>query len=581
MHLVPAARRHGGAPPRGELPEDGMSGQRLLSRLRDPWIFFSLLCIVIAIVLIVLPLLRIAFSSFSGASGAGINNYVLFFTKKRYLVALFNSLKVVFFSTVFATLFALPLAFFLSRYDVRGKNVILTLITMATAAPPFLGAYAWVLLLGRYGALNRLIFLVLGKDIVLTLRGQNGVIWVITWLVLPLIFLLTYDSFTGQDPSHREASMSLGGNRLATFFRIELPLAAPGLITGLLMAALAGFSDFGTPSIIGGEFPVLPTLVYGEFVSEMGGNLSMASTSGVVMIVLSTVALVGQRITLASRSYASVQTRFIRLPRPRGGARIITTLLATIVLVLSFLPHVTLLIISFMKWKWGVLLPAFTWANYSSLVRNSLSPIWMSFFLGGTATALDVVFGIGIAYLIAKKHFRFSSAFLNFIIMIPYVIPGIVLGVGFIIQFNRPPILITGTWLILVLAYFIRKLPFSVKSAEASLYQIHPALEEAAMMCGARPLRAFADITFRLMIGGVISGATLSFLQIMTELSSTIILYRVPWITMPIVIFQNALTAGGDFGISAAMGVVLMICIYVPLTLVNRKTRGFAYGGGF
>jgi len=100
-------------------------------------------------------------------------------------------------------------------------------------------------------------------------------------------------------------------------------------------------------------------------------------------------------------------------------------------------------------------------------------------------------------------------------------------------------------------------------------------------MCGARPLRAFTDITLRLMIGGVISGATLSFLQIMTELSSTIILYRAPWITMPIIIFQNALTAGGDFGISAAMGVVLMVCIYVPLTLVNRKTRGFTYGGGF
>ncbi|HET6450130.1 MAG TPA: ABC transporter permease subunit, partial [Spirochaetia bacterium] len=333
-----------------------------LARLRDPWVLFSALCTVIAIVLIVLPLVQIAVSSFSdagaragagGGSGAAfLRNYALFFSRKRYLVALFNSLKVVFVSTGAATALALPLAFLLSRWQVRGKNAILTLITMATAAPPFLGAYAWVLLLGRYGALNRLLFHVLGQDIVLTLRGQFGVIWVITWLVLPLVFLLTYDSFTNQDPSHREASMSLGGNRLATFLRVELPLAAPGLITGMLMAALAGFSDFGTPSIIGGEFPVLPTLVYGEFVSEVGGNLSMASTSGVIMIVLSTVALVGQRMTLASRTFSSVQTRFLKLPRPRGAARAFTAVLAALVLTLSFLPHVTLLVISFMKWKW-------------------------------------------------------------------------------------------------------------------------------------------------------------------------------------------------------------------------------------
>src|SRR5271157_3306685 len=162
-----------------------MPQRRLLSRLRDPWVFFSLLCTVIAVVLIVLPLLRIAFSSFSGPGGAAPNNYVIFFTKKRYLVALFNSLRVVAFSTVLAALFALPLAFFLSRYAVRGKNAILTLITMATAAPPFLGAYSWVLLLGRYGALNRLIFHLFGKDVVLTLRGETGVIWVITCLFSP------------------------------------------------------------------------------------------------------------------------------------------------------------------------------------------------------------------------------------------------------------------------------------------------------------------------------------------------------------------------------------------------------------
>ena len=547
--------------------------------LRDPWFWFSAICVFIALLLIVLPLTRVAAESLGGDGIAA--NYLAFFTKTRYLQAFFNSIKVVVLSTGFAALIAVPFSYLLSRYELGAKNLVITLVTMATASPPFLGAYAWVMLMGRYGALNRLIFYVTGLDLPFRLRGESGVVWVIMWLVFPLIFLLSYDSFTGEDVSHREASMGLGAGRLVTFLKIELPLAAPGIVTGLFMAALDAFSDFGTPSIIGGEYTVLPTLVYGEFVSEMGGNLSMASTAGIVMVLVSTIALVGQRLSLAGKSFASVSSRSIRLPAPgkRLGATI--ALYSSIVLILSFLPHVTLLVVSLMKWKWGVLVPAFTFENYGKLFANNLSPVGISFFLGGLATLLDVLFGIGIAYLIVKKKYRHSTPFLNFVIMLPYVIPGIVLGVGFVIQFNRPPILITGTWLILVLAYFIRKLPFSVKSAEASLYQIHPALEEAATMCGAPPSRAFADITLKLMIGGVVTGATLSFLQVMTELSTTVILYRAPWITMPIVIFQNAMTAGADFGISAAMGVLLMACIYIPLTLVNRKSRGISYGGGY
>lgn len=553
-----------------------------LRRLRDPWFLFSLLCAALAVLLIVLPLIRVGAESIASGTGmtALVANYITFFSKSRYLVALRNSMVVVMVSTAIAALLAVPLSYLLSRYNLRGKNAILTLITMATASPPFLGAYAWTMLLGRYGALNRLIFWATGLDIPFRLRGESGVIWVILWLVFPLIFLLSYDSFAAEDVSHREASMSLGAARAKTFWKIELPLAAPGILTGLLMAALAAFSDFGTPAIIGGEFPVLPTLVYGEFVSEMGGNLSMASTAGIIMVFISTLALVGQRLALAGKSYASVSSRRIILPAPTRRLRVSILSFAGAILVLSFLPHLTLLVVSLMKWKWGVLIPVFTLENYGKLISNHLSPVGVSFFLGGLATLLDVVFGVGIAYLIVKRKYRSLSGFLNFVVMIPYVIPGIVLAVGFIIQFNKPPLILTGTWLILVLAYFIRKLPYAVKSAEAALYQIHPAMEEAAIMCGSRPVKAFWDVTFKLMIGGVVSGATLSFLQIMTELSTTVILYRAPWITMPVVIFQNAMTAGADFGISAAMGVLLMACIYIPLTILNKKSRGMTYSGG-
>ncbi|TVY08130.1 ABC transporter permease [Paenibacillus cremeus] len=542
--------------------------------VRDPWIIFALICMVVSLGLIFYPQLQTIVTSFQTDNGGlTLQHYVEFFQKSRYTTALFNSLQVVVFSTVLAALLAIPLAYLFSKYDFRFKNTTLTLITMATSSPPFLGAYAWVIVLGRYGVLNKIVDSWFDYDLNWKLRGEAGVVWVIIWLIFPLIFLLSYDSFSGQDPSLKEASMSLGANKRKTFWTVEIPLAMPGVITGLFMAALAAFSDFGTPAIIGGEFPVMPTLVYNEFVSEVGGNLHMASAVGVIMIIVSSVALMIQRYLLAKKTYASVSAKKAKRVKPSKKVAVLIGLYIASIISMSFLPHVTLLIVSLLKWKWGILTNQFTLVNYVNLFKSHLTPIGVSFFLGSMSTILDIIFGVGIAYLIVRKRYKFISNFVNIAMMVPYIIPGTVLAIGFIVVFNKPPVILTGTWIILVLVSFIRKLPFSIKSSESSLYLVHKALEDAALMCGAKPFTAFKDITFKLMIGGVISGATISFLQIMTELSSTLILYRPPWETMPVVIFQNAMTAGADFGISAAMGVVLMLCIYIPLLLVNKRSR--------
>ena len=546
----------------------------LRQRLRDPWILFALICLLISIGLIVVPQLSIFVSSARDADGGfSLSNYTTFFTSYRYQIAFLNSVKVTLITSAAATLIAVPLAWLIARYQFRGRNAIVTLITMATASPPFLGAYAWIILLGRYGVVNKLIKSITGVQPSWAFYGGNAVIWVITWMIFPLIFLMTFDSFSDEDVFHKEAAMSLGASPLKSFFHVELPLAMPGILTGMLMAALAAFADFGTPAVIGGEFPLLPTAVYNEFVSEVGGNMGMASTVGIIMILLSTVMLYAQRTILAKKTYAAVSVKRYQLAKPGKKCGVIIGVYVVFVLLMSFLPHLTLCVVSFMEWKYGVLMGNFTLANYAKLFSQQLTPIWMTFALGLAATFLTFVFGIGIAYLIVRKRYKFISSFINSMIMVPYVIPGTVLAVGFIMIFNKKPFLLTGTWMILVLSYFIRKLPYLVKSAEASLYSVHRALEEAAMASGATPLKSFKDITFPLMIGGVISGATLSFLQIMTELSSTIILYRPPYVTMPVVIFENTMSSGADFGIAASMGVLLMIFVYVPLLLVNKVTR--------
>lgn len=502
-----------------------------------------------------------------------LNNYSSFFIGNKYIDAIKNSIIVTAASSILATTFAVSLAYYFARYQFAGKNLIITLITMGAISPPFLGGYTWRMLLGSQGIITRLL------NLNFTIVNIYGVIWVITWLTFPLIFLLTYDSFTAIDRTLIESSFSLGANRQKTLFGVEIPLALPGIITGVYLAMMTAFADFGTPYVISVNLNVLPVLVYKEYMSEVGSNFPMASTGSMVMIALSSIILMGQRIYLASKSYASISSRDLILIKPSKHRKLFITTYALIIIFIIFIPHITVTITSLLTWSAGIVKPIITSGNYSRMFKTELHSIYVSFFLGITAMIFDIIFGAGIAYIIVRKRYPFLSNFLNILIMIPYIIPGTVLGIGFILIFNTPPIILTGTWVILMLSYFIRKLPFSVKASEAILYQIHPDLEEAAKCIGAKPARSFFDVTFKLMIGGVISGATLSFLHIMTEISSTIVLYRPPWKPMTAVIFENTTRAGSDFGLASAITVVLMIFLYVPLYIVTKRTRFQKKGG--
>jgi len=502
-----------------------------------------------------------------------LNNYSSFFIGNKYIDAIKNSLIVTVASSILATTLAVSLAYYFARYQFVGKNLMITLITMGAISPPFLGGYTWRMLLGSQGIITRLL------NLNFTIVNIYGVIWVITWLTFPLIFLLTYDSFTAIDRSLIESSFGLGANRQRTLFKVEIPLAMPGIITGVYLAMMAAFADFGTPYVISVNLNVLPVLVYKEYMSEVGSNFPMASTGSMVMIALSSIVLMGQRIYLASKSYASISSRDLILIKPSKHRKLFIITYALIIIFIIFIPHITVTITSLLTWSAGIVKPIITLGNYSRMFKTELHSIYVSFFLGITAVLFDIIFGAGIAYIIVRKRYPFLSNFLNILIMIPYIIPGTVLGIGFILIFNTPPIILTGTWLILMLSYFIRKLPFSVKASEAILYQIHPDLEEAAKCIGAKPARSFFDVTFKLMIGGLISGATLSFLHIMTEISSTIVLYRPPWKPMTAVIFENTTRAGSDFGLASAITVVLMIFLYVPLYIVTKRTRFQKKGG--
>jgi iron(III) transport system permease protein len=188
--------------------------------------------------------------------------------------------------------------------------------------------------------------------------------------------------------------------------------------------------------------------------------------------------------------------------------------------------------------------------------------------------ALVVTVGTLIGCLVARRQ-TVNSALLDATLMVPYVMPGIVVGIAFVAAFNTPPVALTGTALIIILSIFIRRLPYSVRSSASALRQVSPSLEEAAISLGYSPVKAFMKVTVPLILPGIIAGGMLSFVTAINELSSSLVLYVGGTATMPVRIYIAI--NDGDYGTAAALSTVLLLlsgtAIYAAFRLMGRDER--------
>ncbi len=538
---------------------------------RDPWLGVAGVLAVLLFALVLLPQLWLVRASVLTADGASftLEGFTRYLTARRYRVALLNSLALGLVTTASALLVAVPLAFVHARYRLPGRDTFLTLATLSTASPPFLGAYAWILLLGWNGWLSRAL-----REMGIpfgSIVGFGGICWVGLWGTAGLVFLFAHDAFVNVDADLEEAAQSVGASRLRAHLAIALPLAAPGILTAAYLTMMTVLADFGTPRIVGGPVDALPVLLYHEFLSEAGQNPTMASAGSLLIVGLATALLVLLRLVLAGRSYAVAGTRRpARLPLSRR-ARVLALAATLLFFALTFAPHLVILASSFATWRADIPHLPLTLANYQALFSRSLRPVLTSYGLSAAATLLAVVLGTLLAYVAVRRSYRVLSPALSALAAFPYLIPGTVLAIGLIVAFNREPLRLTGTSLILVLAYLVRKLPYAAKAAEAALYQVPTSLEEAAQSVGATPARSLRDVTARLILPGLVTGGTLTFLMTLTELSATLMLYGAATTTMSIVIFKAALGVGGQFGLAASTAVAMMASVYLPLYIVRRR----------
>ncbi len=544
----------------------------VLARL-DPWPLLGAAALLVVLVFVAWPLSELAVESFIGQESGrlGFENYAAFFGSSYFRRALFNSLTVGAIGTVIALCIGVPLALAYARFAFPGRDTIEVGILLSMLSPPFVGAYAWILMFGRSGWVSEFAR-GLGLDLP-PIYGTLGISMACAFGLYPLVFMVVRSGLARVNRNLEEAAYSLGRGRLGVMFTITLPLVLPALLTAALLVFLGVVSDFGTPAILGeGErFPVLATLAYSLYLSEIGAEPGMAATTCMILLAITLVLVIGVRFLSGRRSVASDTGGSLAL-QPLVGVRkwAMTAGVALLVLTAN-MPTIVVVVCSFLEVRGAVFQPVFTLANYQSAMVAMGNALWNSLLLATIALALIIVVGAGAGYYISRRSGLLPRA-LDLLIMVPFVVPGTVLGIGYATVFNEPPLLLTGTYAIIAIVYVIRRLPYMTRSCAAIVFQIDRGLEDASLSLGRPPLAGFRRIVLPLMQPGIVAGAAIAWVEVFSELSASIVLYTGPTRTLPIAAYQQAAT--GDFGLAAAYSTLLVGIAAIGLFIFLFAARG-------
>ncbi|MBI2991292.1 MAG: iron ABC transporter permease [Deltaproteobacteria bacterium] len=551
------------------------------SKRIDWWQGATMTALLALLVLFILyPVVRVLWVSLSDEEGKlTLLHFANFFRRPLFREALWNSLLSGVLVVLFGSLMAVPLAYFSVRYEFRGKILLQTLATLPLVIPPFVGAVALQLILGRSGMVNLLLMRWFDWSVPF-MEGLTGVVLVQTLHFFPFIMLNTAVSLSNIDPSMEEMAQNMGCRGLRLFGRITLPLMLPGYIAGSLLTFIRVIDDLGTPLMLNYKNLLAPQAYLR--ITTIGIDDVDGYVICVILVILSLVSLAAARKYLGLAEYATVQRGAVAARPVHGRKRFLVLLFCGLVLGISLLPHMGIFLLSFSKvWSFSILPATYTLDNYTEIlfrvphfVRNTLLYTIL-------AAGLDVILGAAIAFLLLRSRI-WGRNLLDAIATLPLAIPGVVLAVGYLRVFHGwdfpgagAPL--TSTWFILVIAYTMRRLPYTVRASYAALQQVHVSLEESAQNLGANRLKTFYKVTLPLIMGGLVAGGLIAFITSSVELSSTIMLvprFELGPISYGIYVYMQSAALGRGAG--AALGVVAILLVSLGTYLTHRVFGGRA-----
>ena len=536
--------------------------------IRQPPLFIAtLLTFGVLLYFVAYPLYAVFRESVMDDTGkfVGLANYLQFIKSEYFRQVFYNTLFTSGVATIGAVIVGLVFAYGMTRTDLPWKWLFMITAILPMITPPFINAFALILLLGRNGMVN--VFLERWLGFKFVIYGYHGVILSEILTTFPLAYLIISAAFSGLDSTLEDSAQDLGAKPLRVLFTVTLPLITPAILTAALMVFMNNLSAFGAPALLGGGISVLAV----ESVIQTLGVLDwgMGTTLSVILLIPSFSLFYFQSWYRSKKSYVTItgqpaHTEVRPTPWKMKGPVLAFCLFLSVIILGTY----AVIILGGFAKVWGVD-SSFTLNHYRLVFTNTLRSITNSLVLSSIGALLATLLGLLTAYLVVRQSF-FGRRLMDFLGTLPYAVPGTMMGLGFVVAFNKAPLILTGTAFIIVLDYGIRRMPFGLRSGVSTLKQIDVAMEEASADLGAPWFTTFRKIVLPLMKPAFIAGITFAFIRAITELTSTIFLVTPRWRVMAVDIYN--MVESGALGGAAAMSTLLMAIVIVLLAVIYRAT---------
>jgi iron(III) transport system permease protein len=534
----------------------------------------------VLLVLVVNPLARLVWTSFQQADTGALTlaNYAAAYGRWRNVEALVNSLIVGLSVAALGVVFGVPMAWAVSRTDMPGKGLVWAAVLGTFIMPNYLGAVAWMLLAGpNAGWLNRMYRGLTGAESgPFNIYSMPGLVFVIACYSFPYVFVFTRTAFDLISSEMEDAASTLGASVWRTTWRVTLPLALPAMLGAFIVAFLEAIALFGVPALIAlpGRFQVVTTMLWQFF--EFPPRVPVAAAYAMPLLLITVALFWLQRRLIARKGYVALtgkggERRLIRLGRARwlvlGYCLAITSLS-------FFVPMVVVVQAAFAKaWGRGFSLDNVTLRNVRFVLFDqpaTRDATWNTFLYAGTSSVIALALALAIAYIVQRRLVPLGGV-LTQVAMAPFVIPGIVLAIGFYAAYTSPPLALYGTAWILVLAFATRFLPIAYANSDAAIRSVNPELEDAARILGGSRFLALRRVVAPVLARGLAGAFILVFIPATRELSSAIFLYTTGTQVLSVLLFDKS--DEGNFELLSSIGLVLVV-VTVVLVMAGFRLVG-------
>lgn len=529
--------------------------------VQDPILLGTVIAVLtIVTMFIVFPLVNILKESFLYEDKLSVHHYSEIFRLSYNIEIIWNTLKLGITVSIISTVIGFLFAYASAYVKMANKRILNAIAILPIISPPFVIGLSAILLFGRTGLITRGLLGIKNAEI----YGFKGLVLVQVLTFFPVAYLVMVGLLQQIDPSVEEASRDLGASRWNVFKTVTLPLMAPGIANAGLLVFIQSVADFGNPMVIGGNYTTMAVQIYMQGIGSL--DMSGATALAIILLLISVSAFMIQKFYIGKKSYVTVTGKVSRRRELIDEPSIVKPISAAIIVISLFvgLMYILIPIGAFIK-LWGVDY-SLTLDHFKYVFDIGIKPIIDTTKLALIATPITGLLSMIIAFLVIRRKF-IGRAYIDFTTMLSIAIPGTVVGLGYVITYNKPPIVLTGTGLILIIAFVMRSMPVGIRSGMASLQQIDPSIEEAASVLGASSKKVFTSVTLPMIRPAFFSGLVYAFARSMTLVSTIIFLVSAKYSLLTVTTMSQI--DQGRIGVASVYSTLLIIIVGSIIALMK------------